>query len=157
MLRPPGDRRPAPGAFLRGDVDEVDQRGAGAQLEHAILGQRILDGAADHVAVEGSRRGHVVDQQDDMVDAFEREGGAIMAPGRQRKREAEASLSRSPAVQRVVDARDMRREVVDLGLVHLDEAAAEMARPAGIAEVDEEAEHAPRSAAPGSPRVGSRR
>ena len=31
------DRRPAPGAFLGADVDEVDQRRAGAQLEHAIL------------------------------------------------------------------------------------------------------------------------
>ena len=59
----------SPGAFLGADVDQIDQRGPGAELEHAIFGQRPVDRAADDLLIEALRLGHVADQQDDMVEA----------------------------------------------------------------------------------------
>ena len=49
------------------------ERRSGAQLEHAILRQRPVHPAADHVAIESLGLGHVADQQDNMIDTFERE------------------------------------------------------------------------------------
>src|SRR5687768_646219 len=67
-----GDFRPRPDPFVRADIDEVDQMRAGAQLAHAILGQVIVDGAANHLGVERRRPFHAVDQQHDMVEPFYR-------------------------------------------------------------------------------------
>ncbi len=42
----------SPGAFLRANVDQIDQRCAGAELKHAIFGQRPVDRAAQHRLIE---------------------------------------------------------------------------------------------------------
>ena len=73
-LRPPSTGGLRPGALRRADVDEIDQGGAGAQLHHAMLGQRAFDRAAKHAAIEGARPLHVADEEDDMIEAFEGEG-----------------------------------------------------------------------------------
>src|SRR5687768_13112335 len=63
-----GDVRPPPGAGLGADVDEVDQGRSGPHLEHSILRQRAINGAADDVAIENLGRLHVVDEEDDMIE-----------------------------------------------------------------------------------------
>jgi hypothetical protein len=64
----------APFAFRRTDVDEVDQRPSGAELQHAIFGQLPIDRAAQDLLIKLLSLGHVAHQQHDMVDTFEREG-----------------------------------------------------------------------------------
>jgi hypothetical protein len=73
-VAPADDRRTRPRSGLTGHVDEDDERGAGAQLEHSVFGQAAGDGAANHVTIEGADGGQVIDREDDMIEALEGEG-----------------------------------------------------------------------------------
>ena len=52
---------------------QTPEYGAGTQLEHAIVGQRPVDCAAEHLLVECPGLGHVAHQQHDMIEAFQLE------------------------------------------------------------------------------------
>ncbi len=44
-----------PSTFATANVDEIDHRAARAQLDHAVLRQRVHDATPEHVAIERER------------------------------------------------------------------------------------------------------
>jgi hypothetical protein len=67
--------------LVLGARDEVDHRAAGAQLHQADLRQPPLDIEAQNLFVKGDRAVHVGHPQDDMVEAFDLQGGTGIGDG----------------------------------------------------------------------------
>ena len=59
------------------DVDEIDQRASGAELDQPELLLPLLDRAAEHVAIEADHPVHVAHAQHEMVDAEDRHCGGV--------------------------------------------------------------------------------
>src|SRR5262249_18852637 len=74
-------RRPAQPPEFAGDVDEIDQRAAGAQLRQADLRLQLLDRAAEHVTVEALHARDVTHAQYHMIDTQD-DDGSVLRHGR---------------------------------------------------------------------------
>lgn len=60
---------PRPRALRSGDVDEVEVRSAGAQLDHSVLRQARFDRTAGDAFVERQRLLEIVDEEQNVIDA----------------------------------------------------------------------------------------